>query len=197
MPGPFDDLVGELTPGQVGWLNIDAAGYPTGEPATVNPPNPGPDVFASSVMCNPNSPLPDGQHLLLTSTGADLSPPLQSNVEKRDDDWKPAQPPQPPTISALTPNTAVSGDPTDIEMRITGTGFTSSSVIVFNSNDEPTDYFSPTEVGTGVKPSLFVVPAVCPVSVRNGTYVSNSLDFEFTAPELEGQRRRDSTPRRK
>jgi hypothetical protein len=86
-----------------------------------------------------------------------------------------------PTISALTPATAVAADPTDITMVIDGTDFNEFSVITFNGIDEPTTLISPTQVSTGVKPSLFVMPADCPVTVRNGSLVSNELIFSFTA----------------
>jgi len=198
MAGPFDDLVGELTPGQVGWLPLDEAGNPTG-PATISPPPP--PALACSVMVNPVVPLPEGDDLLLSSTGAPLSVPLVSNVEKRDDDWvgpTPPVPAAPPVITSISPNTAEIGS-ADIEMIVTGTGFTSSSIITFIGLDEPTDFFSETSVGTGVKPSLFVSAQLCPVTVRNGDVHSNSVDFEFTAPV--GRKRGDdpisTSPKRK
>jgi hypothetical protein len=97
----------------------------------------------------------------------------------------PTPPPDPPpeepaTLSSLSPNTAVAGDPTDITMVVNGTGFSESSVIVFNGHDEPTTLISDTKVSTGVKPSLFVVPAECPVAVRNAGGMSNELTFSFT-----------------
>lgn len=92
-------------------------------------------------------------------------------------------PPSPdvaPVVTSLSPNEAVAGDPTDIVMSVIGTGFGEGSIIVFNGWDEPTTLVSPTEVTTGVKPSLFVVPADCPVGVRNGSAMSNEEIFSFT-----------------
>ena len=174
MAGQFDDLAGELTPGDTGWLPLDESGNPTG-PATLLPPPP--PALACPVMVNSEVPLPEGHSYLLSESGAELVPPLQSRSDPRPDDWVA---PEVPVIISLTPNTAVSGDP-DLEMMIEGTGFTPDSVIIFAGQDEPTDYFSATSIGTGVKPSLFA-PAICPVTVRNPTGVSNSVDFEFTAP---------------
>jgi len=68
-------------------------------------------------------------------------------------------------------------------MHVHGTGFTEQSVIYFNGLQEPTTFVSETEVTTGVKPSLFTVPAVCPVTVRNGEHESDALEFEFLDPE--------------
>lgn len=91
--------------------------------------------------------------------------------------------PQPasPTISALTPNTAVLGDP-DVTMVVTGTDFTPQSVIVFNGTDEPIVFISDTEISTVVKPSIDWGAVAAPVSVRNGSLESNELDFTFTDP---------------
>jgi hypothetical protein len=85
-----------------------------------------------------------------------------------------------PTVSALTPNTAASLVGVDLTMTVTGTGFNQLSRIVFNGNDEPTNYISPTSLSTIVKPSMFAVPAVVPVGVRNGSTMSNTQNFTFT-----------------
>jgi hypothetical protein len=87
-----------------------------------------------------------------------------------------------PVLSALTPDTAVSGD-ADLTLSCDGTDFTADCVIVFGSVDEPTTFVSDTEVTTIVKPSLFA-PAVVPVTVRNGANRSNAVDFTFTAPQV-------------
>jgi hypothetical protein len=95
--------------------------------------------------------------------------------------------PDPPTLTALEPNTAIAGDNVDVEMIVEGTGFLAGSVIVFNGIDEPTTFIDDTQVSTGVKPSLFVVPADCPVAVRNGGTLSNELTFSFTASARGGK----------
>ena len=85
-----------------------------------------------------------------------------------------------PTITELSPNTAICGDAMDIRLYVTGTGFSKDSVITFNGLDEPTTFHGPDRVSTGVKPSLFVVPAVCPVGVRNPGYAATATqDFTF------------------
>jgi hypothetical protein len=123
---------------------------------------------------------------------------LQAEMVAKDETWTTyeggpvaPEPPAAPTLTSLSPNTAISGDPTDITMSAIGTGFTADSIIVFNGNIEPTTFVSETEVTTGVKPSLFVVPAVCPVEVHTGPQVAGPLDFSFTeAPPEEGPRRK-------
>ncbi|MEY9179699.1 IPT/TIG domain-containing protein [Bradyrhizobium sp. USDA 313] len=88
-------------------------------------------------------------------------------------------PPAPPMLTALSPNTAVSGDP-DFVLSCIGTGFDQSTTIIFGDYDEETTLVSATEVTTIVKPSLFA-PAVVPVKLRNGPAYSDPLDFTFTA----------------
>jgi hypothetical protein len=89
----------------------------------------------------------------------------------------------PPTLTSLSPDTAVSGDP-DFVLSCVGTNFVRGSVIHFGIEDEPTTFVSDTEVTTGVKPSLFA-PAVIPVTIRTGTLLSESIDFTFTEPIVE------------
>lgn len=83
-------------------------------------------------------------------------------------------------INSLDPNTAVVGGP-DLTMTVTGSGFTSSSVIVWNGGDEATTFVSNTQVTTGVRPSTASGPWSIPVAVRNDAKISNSLAFQFTA----------------
>jgi hypothetical protein len=84
-----------------------------------------------------------------------------------------------PTVDDIDPDGAVCGDP-DLTLTVTGEGFNELSKITFNGLDEPTKFISPTEINTGVKPSLFAVAAVCPVGVRTGGMLSNTVDFTFT-----------------
>jgi hypothetical protein len=92
-----------------------------------------------------------------------------------------------PVVVSLTPDTAVAGDADDITMVVGGTGFTPTSVIVFNGFDETTVFIDDTQVSTIVKPSLFTVPDEVPCSVRNGTEESeDELLFIFTEPAQRG-----------
>jgi len=86
-----------------------------------------------------------------------------------------------PTITALQPAGAICSAPDDITMIVEGDHFNRSTTIIFNGHDEPTTLIDHQHVSTGVKPSLFVVPAVCPVTVRNDGYaLPAALDFSFT-----------------
>lgn len=110
------------------------------------------------------------------------------------DDLDPADPyapPEPPvippapTIASLSPNTAVAASVDDVEMLVTGTGFTNQSVIVFNGHDEPIVFYSDTEISTLITCSIFLVADTVSVEVRDAGGTSNSLDFTFTEPVIE------------
>jgi hypothetical protein len=94
-----------------------------------------------------------------------------------------------PTITELEPSSVALGDP-DVDLHVTGTGFTEISCIVFDGHDEPTKLISETEVSTGVKPSLFTEAKDIGVAVRNGSMISSTLPFTFTASGTRSASRR-------
>jgi hypothetical protein len=111
---------------------------------------------------------------------------LQGEIVRADETWITYEGgptlPEPvgaPTLDSLNPDSAVAGDAADITLSCIGTGFTADTIIMFNGLPEPTTLVSDTEVTTGVKPSLFVVPAVCPVELHTNMNVTASLDFTF------------------
>lgn len=85
----------------------------------------------------------------------------------------------PPVINTLSPNTLEIGDP-DATLHVFGSGFLASSVIVFAGVEEPTTFVSPTELTTGINMSVWLGPAVLPVTVRNGSVESDPVNFTFT-----------------
>lgn len=86
-----------------------------------------------------------------------------------------------PTLSVLLPGSARIGDPS-FALRVIGTRFDPTSVIVFAGQDEPTTKVSAGELTTVVDMTLWQGPdPAIPVLVRNdgdGT-VSNTLLFAF------------------
>jgi hypothetical protein len=86
-----------------------------------------------------------------------------------------------PTLTALTPNTAVVGA-ADLTLVATGTDFTENSVIVFGGAEETTTFTDATSISCVIEPSSAVAGAV-PVLVRTSTLESAPLDFTFTAAE--------------
>ena len=96
-----------------------------------------------------------------------------------------------PTLEYITPNEAVIGS-TDFTLRVIGTNFTDTSVIVFNGGDEATTVVSDTELTTGVKPSTAQVAGALPVQVRQGSYTTGEVDFTFTEPVARSSRKKKS-----
>lgn len=91
-----------------------------------------------------------------------------------------------PVLTSFSPASAEKDSP-DFTLSCIGTGFNETSVIVFAGVDEPTTLVSPTEVTTGVKPSLgWGTDVGIPVCIRNGEVYSNTADFTFTSvPEAD------------
>jgi hypothetical protein len=86
---------------------------------------------------------------------------------------------QPPTITGMTPQQCMIGDP-DFTLMIAGDNLSASTVINFASHDEPTTYNEDGTVSTGVKPSLWLEPVVVPVMLRNGSAASEAMQFTFS-----------------
>jgi hypothetical protein len=91
-----------------------------------------------------------------------------------------APPAAAPVIDELMPDTAAIGDPS-FTLDVVGTGFSADSVIVFAGHDEPTTWNEEDgTVSTGVNMDVWVGPDTVPVAVRNGSALSNTLDFTFS-----------------
>lgn len=85
-----------------------------------------------------------------------------------------------PLVSALTPGSAVIGDPS-FDIHVHGVNFTPESKIIFNGFEEPTTFVSATELTTGVNMDVWLAAATVPVSVQNGDgVISNAQNFTFT-----------------
>jgi IPT/TIG domain. len=87
-----------------------------------------------------------------------------------------------PTVTSVEPNTLTVADP-ETEAVITGSGFTTESVIVWNGGDEATAFIDGEHVSTIVRPSTVEAPLPCtiPVAVRNGILLSDPVSFTFTS----------------
>jgi hypothetical protein len=79
------------------------------------------------------------------------------------------------TVTGLDPTSVLCGA-ADFPLHVLGTGFTSTSVILFNLSEEPTVFVSDRELTTIVKASLASTPITVPVSVVGA---AASVDFTF------------------
>jgi len=84
----------------------------------------------------------------------------------------------PPVLTSLDPNLVIVGS-APVTLRVLGSGFADTSVIVFNGGDEPTTFVSPTEVTTGVQPTTASGFGTVPIQVRDPGGLSNTLGFDF------------------
>jgi len=175
MAGQFDDLIGELQPGQHGWLPLDEAGSPTG-PATISPP-PGPNAKACSVMATvPSDPVDPEDDLLVSSSGAPLVPPLNSNVDKRVGSGVPVTP---ISLTSINPTSAVVGSAA-FTLTATGTNFTAAVIINFDGEDLVTIFVDANSVTAQVDP-ISATAGTVQVNVHDGVSTSTDLPFEFTS----------------
>ncbi|MCS6842145.1 MAG: cell shape-determining protein [Roseiflexus sp.] len=89
-----------------------------------------------------------------------------------------------PTISAISPFTAVAGDP-GFPLTITGTGFITSSVVRWNGTDLPTSFSSSTVLTATVPAERIAAAGTANVTVFNpgpGGGESNPVTFTIQAP---------------
>jgi hypothetical protein len=90
-----------------------------------------------------------------------------------------------PTLDSITPASAPiqSGD---VTATIAGSGFTASSVVVWNGIDDTSTFVDENTITTVVKTDMAGAPSTVTVAVRNGAESSGEISFEFTeapAPE--------------
>ena len=82
-----------------------------------------------------------------------------------------------PVVSSINPSSATIGDPS-FTLHVTGTGFDSSSQIVWNGSVEPTTFVSATELTTLVNMVTAQFATDIPVAVQSGSgVVSNVMTF--------------------
>jgi hypothetical protein len=177
MAGQYDNLIGELTPGQQGWLPLDESGTPSG-PATIQPP-PGPNAKACSVKASTAEEIAQGWDALLTSTGAPITDHNTSNVDRRFPN-DPANPPPPlvPSITTLTPSTGPAG--IDLALVIAGTNLTGATAVNAGGTPATLGTVSGTAVEATV-PAASMVEGTLQVSVTTPSGTSNELPLTVAA----------------
>jgi len=112
--------------------------------------------------------------------------PASINEPPSVDDLPPDAIPE-PTITSLSPDGAVLGEPS-FTMFVSGTNLFAQSVIVFAGQDEPTTLNADGTLSTGINMDVWHGPDTVQVSVKNGSKMSNELPFTFAAPTTRGAR---------
>lgn len=91
-------------------------------------------------------------------------------------------PAQPPSITSISPNTAVAGSPA-LSITITGNNFVSGDAVLWNSSAVATTFVSPTQLSALVPSSMLAISGNASITVQApGGAVSNSSNFSITAP---------------
>ena len=183
MAGPFDDLVGELVPGQSGWLPLDEAGNPTG-PATVVP-EPAP-ALACAVRASTPDDIALGHDALMSESGAHLSAPLQNNPDRRQEGEE-APLPVVPTILLLNPDTAPAG--VDLALVVSGNDLDGATEVSVNGVASAASGVTSTSCSTTVLAAT-LVEGSANVIVKTPNGDTNSLVLTVTAPVARGRDRR-------
>lgn len=149
-----------------------------------------PWVVAETIRIRSNKPeakrqflLEDNERVVIEGDDVEVLIPLPSqNSATTLKTWASYPGNELPTVTGLTPDTAVIGDP-DVAMTVAGTGFVEGkSVILFNGGEEPTTFISATALSTTIRPSTAGTAGAFPVAVKTGLFTSNDLDFTFTDP---------------
>lgn len=93
-----------------------------------------------------------------------------------------------PIVASLNPSSAQLGSP-NFTLHVLGTGFTPTSVIIWNGSPEPTVYVSDSELTTEVDMSTAQVAIDIPVAVQEANGImSDVMTFSLTAAELDATR---------
>lgn len=100
----------------------------------------------------------------------------------------PGEPRPVPNVERLEPPTAAVGDP-DIELHVWGDHFGDNTMITFNRVNCSTEVHSDNEVSTTVKLSDYSTPTNYPVTVKDGAFESNSVDFVLTPTLTEAEKK--------
>ena len=167
-------LVGELAPGQHGFLPLDESGAPSG-PATLA------QTSSPSVVVIAGDP-EQGEPPLMTQSGAPITDSMEPfhSVGHYEFEEAPAPEPVPPVLSMVLPSTAVAASP-DTPISVTGTGFVDGDTILCSGVALATVFGADTELSATIPAANLVAAAILPITVQSTAGVSNGLDFEVTA----------------
>jgi len=96
------------------------------------------------------------------------------------DGWTP-EPPAPPLLSSLTPETAALGA-ANFTLQILGSGFTATDVVQWDGAPVATTFVSATELSAPIDMTTVTAAGAIPVSVQTvDAQGSNALTFTVTA----------------
>src|SRR5579864_6981551 len=84
------------------------------------------------------------------------------------------------TVTSLTPNTSPIGE-ASVKVTIAGTSFSSASVVNWDGRELRTTFINATTLEVDIFPDTVYTPGAVDVLVKDGTEVSNTVVFTYTA----------------
>ena len=89
------------------------------------------------------------------------------------------------TLTSISPGAVVAGS-AGITLTLTGSSFSSNSIVVFNQSPQPTTFVSPTQLTAAIDASLLITPGQGSITVESssqtGAQVSAALPFLILPP---------------
>ena len=83
-----------------------------------------------------------------------------------------------PEILSINPDSKIANSGA-FTLTVEGKGFTTASKVYWNGSLRPTIYTSPTQISASIPATDLPAPGMIPITVRNGSFISNSVDFEI------------------
>ncbi|MGV8992692.1 MAG: T9SS sorting signal type C domain-containing protein [Flavobacterium sp.] len=83
-----------------------------------------------------------------------------------------------PEIISINPDSKIANSGA-FTLTVDGKGFTTASKVYWNGSLRTTYYVSPTQITAAIPNSDLPAPGIVPITVRNGSFISNAVDFEI------------------
>jgi Tol biopolymer transport system component len=90
-----------------------------------------------------------------------------------------------PALTSIAPGTTAAGS-AGFQLVASGTGFTSSSQVLWNASARTTTFIGPTEVRAAILAGDVASAGSVPITVANGNLTSNAITFTITSPPVGG-----------
>lgn len=85
-----------------------------------------------------------------------------------------------PELTSLNPSTVDISNGEMVDVTLTGTGFTDTSVVTVNGSDDNSVFVSATEITLGINTYTASGPSTLQIAVKNGADASAALPLELT-----------------
>lgn len=83
-----------------------------------------------------------------------------------------------PEIISINPDSKIANSGA-FTLTVDGKGFTTASKVYWNGSLRTTTYISATQISASIPATDLPAPGIVPITVRNGSFISNGVDFEI------------------